>query len=141
MVSVCRHNLCRLIFHGPCFVRICTLHYQSVSTCCLLLFCFVSLHILVNNKVKFEYIRNLFNVQNIPTLELGQAQMFFRNLPPCPLSDNGRCNPVGNDGSGHQQQRSKPLERRPMGMVKMVQLARGKVNHKKEGQGWGVGWV
>ena len=84
----------------------------------------------------------VFNVQNILALEMVQAQMFSGgNLPPCSLSDNGRCNPVGNDGSGHQQQRSKPLERRPMGMVKMVQLARGKVNHKKEGQGWGAVWV
>ena len=85
----------------------------------------------------------VLNVQNIPTLELGQAQMFSGNFPPCSLSDDGRCNPVGNDGSGHQQQRSKPLERRQgqMGMVKMVQLAREKVNHKKEGQGWGAGWV
>ena len=42
----------------------------------------------------------VLNVQNIPTLELGQAQMFSGNFPPCSLSYNGRCNPVGNDGSG-----------------------------------------
>ena len=86
----------------------------------------------------------VLNVQNIPTLELGQAQMFSGNFPPCSLSDDGRCNSVGNDGSGHQQQRSKPLERR-QGQMEMVMIepnvaqSKGQPQERRPGMGSRVG--